>query len=155
MNDLPIAAPFWGNLDIQLSGGIFTATRGTAPNRRFIVQYENHRRVLTVTYQLTTHELRSKWSYFESTGQIEFRYEDVSNNQNLVAVGITDGTGTNFAEVGIGKTDTDIIVNDNTRIVFTPSYYSWMLLRRMRQWSAGWWIKSSDRGQRRGYNGDD
>ena len=119
VNDLPIAAPFWGNLDIQLSGGIFTATRGTAPNRHFIVQYENHRRVLTgtpandprVTFQMVL---------FESTGQIEFRYEDVSNNQNLVAVGITDGTGTNYAEVGIGKTDTDIIVNDNTRIVFTP-----------------------------------
>ena len=119
VNDLPIAAPFWGNLDIQLSGGIFTATRGTAPNRRFIVQYENHRRVLTgtpandprVTFQMVL---------FESTGQIEFRYEDVSNNQNLVAVGITDGTGTNFEEVGIGKTDTDIIVRDNTRIVFSP-----------------------------------
>ena len=119
VNDLPIAAPFWGNLDIQLSGGIFTATRGTAPNRRFIVQYENHRRVLTgtpandprVTFQMVL---------FESTGQIEFRYEDVSNNQNLVAVGITDGSGNNFAEVGIGKTDTDKIVFDNTRIVFTP-----------------------------------
>ena len=49
---------------------------------------------------------------FETTGQIEFRYEDGSNNQNGVAVGITDGTGTNFEEVGIGKTNTDMIVND-------------------------------------------
>ena len=45
---------------------------------------------------------------------------DVSDNQNVVAVGITDGTGTNFEEVGIGKTNTDMIVRDNTRIVFTP-----------------------------------
>ena len=114
-NKLPIAAAFWEDLDIRQSDGIFTATRGTAPNRRFIVQYENHEHVITgiprVTFQIVL---------FERTGQIEFRYEDVSNNHNDVAVGITDGSGTNFEEVGIGKTDTDIIVNDDTRIVFSP-----------------------------------
>ena len=116
VNNLPIAAAFWEDLDIRQSDGIFTATRGTAPNRRFIVQYENHEHVITgiprVTFQIVL---------FERTGQIEFRYEDVSNNHNDVAVGITDGSGTNFEEVGIGKTDTDIIVNDDTRIVFTPT----------------------------------
>ena len=117
-NNLPIAAPFWGNLDVRYTNGIYTATRGTAPNRRFIVQYDNHRHVLSsvpendprVTFQIVLFE----------NGQIEFRYKDVNNNQNTVAVGITDGTGNNFEEVGIGKTDTDIIVNDDTRVVFSP-----------------------------------
>ena len=77
VNELPIAAAFWQDLDIRDSDGIFTATRGTAPNRRFIVQYENHEHVTTglkrITFQIVL---------FETTGQIEFRYEDVSNNQN-------------------------------------------------------------------------
>ena len=117
VNNLPIAAPYWGNLDVRDTDGIFTATRGTAPNRRFIVQYDNHEQVIgSAPYPRVTFQI----VLFESTGQIEFRYEDVFTNQFLVAVGITDGTGTNYAEVGIGKTTTDIIVNDNTRIIFTP-----------------------------------
>ena len=113
-NNLPIAAAFWHDLDIRDSDGLFTATRGDAPNRRFIVQYENYEHVITgfprITFQIVLFE----------NGQIEFRYVDVSDNQNVVAVGITDGTGTNFEEIGIGKTNTDMIVRDNTRIVFTP-----------------------------------
>ena len=113
-NNLPIAAAFWHDLDIRDSDGLFTATRGDAPNRRFIVQYENYEHVITgfprITFQIVLFE----------NGQIEFRYVDVSDNQNIVAVGITDGTGTNFEEVGIGKTNTDMIVRDNTRIVFNP-----------------------------------
>ena len=117
VNNLPIAAPYWANLDVRDTDGIFTATRGTAPNRRFIVQYDNHEQVIgSAPYPRVTFQI----VLFESTGQIEFRYEDVFTNQFLVAVGITDGTGTNYAEVGIGKTTTDIIVNDNTRIIFTP-----------------------------------
>ena len=115
-NNLPIAAAFWEDLDIRTnnsSDAIYTATRGTAPNRRFIVQYEHvlHVGRSHITFQVVL---------FESTDQIEFRYEDVSTNQNLVAVGITDGSGTNFEEVGIGKTNMDMIVRDNTRVVFTP-----------------------------------
>ena len=116
-NKLPIASAFWHDLDIRDSDGIFTAIRGTAPNRRFIVQYENHEHITTglprITFQIVL---------FETTGQIEFRYEDVSDNHNFVAVGITDGTGTNFEEVGIGQgtEEKDKIVFDNTRIVFTP-----------------------------------
>ena len=113
VNNLPIAAAFWANLDIRDSDGIFTATRGTAPNRRFIVQYENHLHfgLQKVTFQIVL---------FETTGQIEFRYEDVTNNQNAVAVGITDGSGENYAEVGIGQDTTTRVVDDDTRIIFTP-----------------------------------
>ena len=115
-NKLPIAAAFWHDLDIRTnnsSDAIYTATRGTAPNRRFIVQYEH---VLHVSRSHITFQV----VLFESTDQIEFRYEDVSTNHNSVAVGITDGSGTNFEEVGIGKTNMDMIVRDNTRVVFTP-----------------------------------
>ena len=97
--------------------GIYTEVRGTAPNRRFIVQYDNieHRASdgtrPRVTFQVVL---------FETTGQIEFRYESVDDDHNNVAIGITDGTGTNYAEVGIGDTQGMKIVNDDTRIVFTP-----------------------------------
>ena len=120
-NDLPIAAPFWADLDIRETSEIYdgmsvmyTALRGDAPNRRFIVQYANFEHIIDgnprVTFQIVLFE----------NGQIEFRYVAVGDNQNNVVIGITDGTGTNFEEIGIGKTNTDRIVQDNTRIVISP-----------------------------------
>ena len=116
VNELPIAAAFWQDLDIRPSrgaDGIYTAIRGTAPNRRFIVQYDDllHVNYTNVTFQIVL---------FETTGQIEFRYEDVSNNRNLVAVGITDGSGDDYAQVRIGPHTPTNVVNDDTRIIFTP-----------------------------------
>ena len=116
VNELPIAAAFWQDLDIRPSrgaDGIYTAIRGTAPNRRFIVQYVDllHVGYTNITFQIVL---------FETTGQIEFRYEDVSDNRNLVAVGITDGSGDDYAQVRIGPHTPTNVVNDDTRIIFTP-----------------------------------
>ena len=117
-NDLPIVAPFWIDLDLRSVGSsLHREVRGVAPNRRFIVQYTN------IEYR-PGGAARGRATFqvvlFETTGQIEFRYESISDNQNSAAVGITDGTGTNYAEVGIGKSTTTRVVDDDTRIVFTP-----------------------------------
>ena len=117
-NDRPIVAPFWIDLDLRSVGSsLHREVRGVAPNRRFIVQYTN------IEYR-PGGAARGRATFqvvlFETTGQIEFRYESISDNQNSAAVGITDGTGTNYAEVGIGKSTTTRVVDDDTRIVFTP-----------------------------------
>ena len=117
-NDRPIVAPFWIDLDLRTTGGsLHREVRGVAPNRRFIVQYTN------VEYR-PGGAARGRATFqvvlFETTGQIEFRYESISDNQNGAAVGITDGSGTDYAEVGIGQSTTTRVVDDNTRIIFTP-----------------------------------
>ena len=117
-NDRPIVSPFWSDHDVR-TGSIHTAVLGASPDRRYIVQWTDVNHVITspnrqmVTFQIVLFE----------NGQIEFRYENVSNDHrgdHPVAVGITDGTGTNFVNVGINKMQ---VVSSNTRIVFTPSYY--------------------------------
>ena len=117
-NDRPIVAPFWIDLDLRSVGSsLHREVRGVAPNRRFIVQYTN------IEYR-PGGAARGRATFqvvlFETTGQIEFRYESISDNQNSAAVGITDGTGTDYAEVGFGKSTTTRVVDDDTRIVFTP-----------------------------------
>ena len=66
-NNLPIAAAFWHDLDIRDSDGLFTATRGAAPNRRFIVQYENYEHVITgfprITFQIVLFESTVKSNF--------------------------------------------------------------------------------------------
>ena len=121
VNDLPIAAPFWDDLDVRSSNGIFTELRGVAPNREFIVQYTHidHRSTDGKRPRLTFQVV-----LFEN-GKIEFRYVEVGTDHNTVAIGITDGSGTKagFREVGIGTTQGEMIVQDDTRVVFTPRPY--------------------------------
>jgi len=36
-----VVAPFWSDLEIDASSGVYTATTGTAPNRKFVVEWRN------------------------------------------------------------------------------------------------------------------
>jgi len=83
-------APFWDNLDNDpgVGGGVFFETRGTAPNRRFIIQWQDipHTNdVGTATFQLIL---------FEGSNEILFQYQDVDFGNT----GLDEG---NSASVGI------------------------------------------------------
>ena len=117
-NTPPIVAPFWIDLDLRSSNSsLYREVRGVAPNRRFIVQYNN------IEYR-PGGAARGRATFqvvlFETTGRIEFRYESISDNQNNAAIGITDGSGEDYAQVGIVKSTTTRVVDNDTRIVFTP-----------------------------------
>lgn len=80
-------APFWSDLKPGPDGGaILYATRGTAPNRTFIIKWEDvpeyYVPTRKVTFQLTLHE---------STNSIEVQYKD-----------ITAGFGDTRTYVGMG-----------------------------------------------------
>lgn len=81
-------APFWDDLDARLAGTIDIDTVGTAPNRIFIVEWDQvpyfgNELTETVTFEV---------QLFEETNDILFLYEDVSllnsNNGRSATVGL-------------------------------------------------------------------
>ena len=89
-NSLPdnYIAPFWSDLNPGAGGGaILYATRGTAPNRTFIIKWEDMPEYYTptrkVTFQLTLHE---------GSNSIEVQYKDITpgfgDTRTFVGMGI-------------------------------------------------------------------
>ena len=77
-------APFWTDLDMRAGGAIRYSTRGTAPNRVFIVKYENAPEFgntnNTVTFQVLL---------YENTNAIEVQYRSITGTFNhSVGIGI-------------------------------------------------------------------
>ncbi|RJP58647.1 MAG: hypothetical protein C4541_07540 [Candidatus Auribacter fodinae] len=87
-------APFWDDLAIT-SGAVYAAVLGSAPSRRFVVQWSGISLAsapqLTLTFQIILYELDSL---------IEFQYGTLANNGSSATVGIENATGTNGVLVG-------------------------------------------------------
>ncbi|MBE9510823.1 MAG: hypothetical protein IMY71_08095, partial [Bacteroidetes bacterium] len=87
-----IIVPFWDNL--YTGGSIYYQTKGTAPDRYLVVQYEgiNH-------FNKQTRDLSFQIILFETTSAIKFQYKDVNlnssplNNGASATVGIENNTG--------------------------------------------------------------
>ncbi len=99
-----IVAPLWDDLTTTAAtASVFFETRGTAPNRRFIVQWENVPQLAGgggMTFQSIM---------YEGSNNIEFRYETVvpqSSPPNDYSIGIENADGT----VGFSVAD-NLIVN--------------------------------------------
>jgi hypothetical protein len=79
-------APFWTDLDMRASGQVLYATRGTAPNRVFIVKWDAAPEFGNNTKATTFQVL-----LYENTNTIEFQYQRLDTgfgtNRN-VAIGI-------------------------------------------------------------------
>lgn len=67
-------APFWTDLFRTNESKILYATRGQAPNRVFIMQYENMRQ-----YNNTGNSVTFLVKLYEGTNTIEFQYRDISS----------------------------------------------------------------------------
>jgi CSLREA domain-containing protein len=134
-NDSPNLAifAFWDDLDPGLGGDIFVETRGSAPNRQFIVQYEDVRfdsGSETITFQVIL---------YETNNQIKVQLADVeqsgraSGNSASIAVESADlapgSSGDNYPEFSSDVEDTwysscdteSLRFKNNTAILFTPS----------------------------------
>ncbi len=117
-------APFWDDLGYNDNvGTMYTETLGTAPNRRFIVQWDQEvyyafggtTEAENITFQL---------ALFESTNEIQFRYSDV-----VFGGGNASHDGGATAEVGLVSPDGSIIsvyssqgstlLNDGDDVIYT------------------------------------
>lgn len=126
---LPAAAilPMWDDFDSE-SGDVYYATRGTAPNRQFIVEWYNR-----VHYSGGSNSDGATFEVIldEATGKISFEYLDV----DFTAGSSGDGTGGASATIGL-QYDTTLsnqfsynepAVTDNSGIDWTatsPTVYT-------------------------------
>src|SRR3989344_3613861 len=92
-----LIAPFWDDLNPAVAGQIYYQTKGTAPNRNFIVQWHQippfhfTQPTVNVTFQIIL---------YETTNQIRFYYNDTviedfaNSNGGSATVGIENADGT-------------------------------------------------------------
>ena len=134
-----IIAPFWAELHgpapTSDSGGVYEAVLGEAPYRRYIVQWQN--------IQVTPGDGEARWLrfqavLFESSNDIEFRYDQVgTEHRDKATIGIADGDrylqdsykGTRLTPTPAGAAGNDAgtvpdrpqVVRENWKIAFRAS----------------------------------
>ncbi|WP_433205451.1 carboxypeptidase regulatory-like domain-containing protein [Dactylosporangium sp. CS-047395] len=100
-----VIAPFWDDLEIDASSSVRTATVGTAPNRRFVVEWRNATMWSDHSARLTAEAILGE------DGSISFGYQglDTALERGAEAtVGIADATGStgsvvSFLQAGLAE----------------------------------------------------
>jgi len=88
-----LVAPFWDDLVPSNGNGVFYKLTGAAPNRRFVVQWDN------VPHYVTTKGITFEAILDEGTHEIVFQYHDVSfddpqyDNGKSATVGVENSSG--------------------------------------------------------------
>ena len=113
-------APFWDDLDPEYIGGtIYYETRGTAPNRQFIVEWDGIYHCCYSTQSSVTFEA----ILYEGSSDILFQYQDVVCGSNYAdadygaeaTVGIENAYGTN----GLQYSCNSDVLDSELAILFT------------------------------------
>jgi hypothetical protein len=107
-------APFWDDLEIDASAGVYTLTTGTAPNRTFVVEWRNAK-FRPSGPDRVTFEVK-----FAENGQISFHYGTLTTplQQGAAAtVGIESASGTVAAQHLFQQA----VLTSNSSITYTPA----------------------------------
>jgi len=120
-----LIAPFWDDIVTWGSAGaIYYETRGTAPNRKFIVEWYDNQHYYSSTSGITFEAI-----LYEGTNNILFQYMDVDfgsvygstsadrppyNNGGSATVGIEDTTG----NIGLQYSFNEQVINPGLAILF-------------------------------------
>jgi subtilisin family serine protease len=104
---------FWDDLVVDASAGVYTAVLGTAPERRFVVEWRNvtfYQAAGRVTFALTLHE----------NGQVVIAYSALSAEPNArgggATVGIENAPGTAALQYAFNEP----VLVPNTALAFRP-----------------------------------
>jgi uncharacterized repeat protein (TIGR01451 family) len=132
-----VIAGWWVDLDPSKGGTIQYQTLGTAPNRRFIVQFSN------ILRRYETYAVTMQFKLFEATNVVEVHYESGGSDIAYYSMGIENQTGTSGlsyyfgipaltlplavrysppADVSIGKVVTPVSVTPGEAITYTLQY---------------------------------
>jgi hypothetical protein len=109
-----VVAPFWDDLEIDASASVRTDTIGTAPNRKFIVEWRNAKFRPSGPDRITFETV-----FTETTGEIAFNYGTLTTTLQQGAgatIGIENASGT----VATLFSFQEARVNSNGSITFTP-----------------------------------
>ncbi len=114
-----LIAPFWDDLIIGVNSRVLSQTLGTAPRRRFIVQWDKIERLGVVNTQLTFQAV-----LFETSNHIAFRYGPMTFPSDPVGfqgasatVGIENAGGTLGAELSFNTAN----ITQGASAVFLPA----------------------------------
>jgi len=123
----PAILPMWDDFDSE-SGDVYYDTRGTTPNRQFIVEWFNR---VHYTGSSNTDGATFEVILNESDGTLQFEYSDVEYTANGSAGGTdpTDCTGGICATIGLQSTTAlfnqfsafEASVTDNSGILWEPT----------------------------------
>ena len=120
LSQQPFIAPLWDALTVG-SGKVVAGTIGTAPQRRFVIEWSN---VQFAARGVGTERLRFQVVLHEDNGQVQFNYDRVAADPSATAVnfgnsawiGIGAGDGQSNVEIGHNQP----ILENGTKITFTP-----------------------------------
>jgi subtilisin family serine protease len=104
--------PFWDDLIVDGSGGIFTGTVGTAPHRKFVIEWRNVRSFFDATQRLTFD------AELGEDGGITYRYKDVTGTGNATGIGATIGLENETGTVGFEYSFEQGVVGNGLAIAF-------------------------------------
>ncbi|MFI6761413.1 PQQ-dependent sugar dehydrogenase [Micromonospora sp. NPDC050417] len=106
--------PFWDDLVQRADSTVRTGVLGTAPNRRFVVEWRNSGVYGSSSARVTFAAVLSE------QGEITFSYADLAGNGreqgDSATVAIEDGTGA----VALGYSLNQPVLRNGTSVVFTP-----------------------------------
>ncbi|MDG4823353.1 PQQ-dependent sugar dehydrogenase [Asanoa sp. WMMD1127] len=106
--------PFWDDLVLRGDSSIRTETLGSAPNRRFVVEWHN-----TGHYGSNSARL-SVSAVLHESGRIDFNYDALNSARedgNSATVGIEDGAGASALTYSFNQASLD----NGKRVTFTPT----------------------------------
>jgi glucose/arabinose dehydrogenase len=107
--------PFWDDLVIRADSTVRTGVVGTAPDRKFVVEWRNVGMYGSSSARVTFEAILSE------SGQITFNYADLASTKPAevgsgATVGIENATGTVAIQYGINQ---PLLVNSNA-VIFNP-----------------------------------
>ncbi|MCP2328374.1 subtilisin family serine protease [Hamadaea flava] len=105
--------PFWDDLVVDSAAGIYTTVVGTAPNRRFVVEWRN----------ATFYGLPGRVTFeavLSENGRVQFGYQSLSAETQAhgasASIGVEDSTGT----VGLQYAYNEVALEPGATLVFRP-----------------------------------
>lgn len=104
--------PFWDDLIVDGNGGIFTGTIGSAPHRKFIIEWRNVRSFFDSTQRLTFA------AELGEDGGITYRYKDVQGTGNATGIGASIGLENEAGAVGYEYSFEQGVVSNGLGIAF-------------------------------------
>lgn len=105
--------PFWDDLVVDSAAGMWTAVLGTAPQRRFVVEWRNvtfYKAAGRVTFAVVLHE----------NGRVEFEYGELSGEARARGDSATVGVENTAGTVGLQYSYNEALLVPGTSLLFRP-----------------------------------
>lgn len=103
--------PFWDDQKIDGTGAVYTKSYGTAPNRKFVIEWRD-------VHPLSNTPLFSYSAEIGETGAVTFRYKDVPDvaryQGSSATIGVENANGTDAFQYSLNEA----VIKDATSITF-------------------------------------